>query len=88
MQLNAPYVRHLIFRCDAGLPGGGSGCLFVFGNNLLWIALVILIFCEARAYPFHYFYSFWPITSNTYIFFSCTRALTREVGAACAKDEK
>ncbi len=28
----------------------GSGCLFNVENDLLWIALVILIFCESREF--------------------------------------
>ncbi|KLO10436.1 hypothetical protein SCHPADRAFT_942819 [Schizopora paradoxa] len=40
------YVRGVSFL---GLRIGGSGCLFLVGNDLLWIALVILIFCEGLA---------------------------------------
>lgn len=39
-----------IFVSD--LKIGAEGCLFLIANDLLWISLIVLVFCESRAYTF------------------------------------
>lgn len=64
----------------------GNGCVYIIGNNYIWISLIVHVLCDTGKYqdPSLHFRIVADLTSAVT---SCTRVTSGEVGATCESNK-